>query len=225
MSEVATVGVGTASIDGIPFTVNPTGLQWNYKVRMASHKTIGGKVIQLLGWNMGDLVVQGHFGNMVKEKQKALFDHLKAIANYQVPQLGVRAADPVRFLWPEFGWDFWIYLKSFVQNGAGNVSIERNVRHVNPSYTLTMFVYEDNGNIIKAASQSAQVAYLKRVSAGLGWRQTEWNGHETVQQLQDRLQGQTIMDYAFAHYGIIPNGISVSIENTPNTPPPSPNVR
>lgn len=192
---------GTVSIDGVLLPINPESLEWDYSVRIATAKTIGGKVVQLLGWNMGDLVVTGKFGRGGPERQEYIFKHLNSIAMRQNPQYGEAPSRPVRFLWPEMGWDFWVFLKKFTQTGA-NVSIERNQRIHSPGYTLTMFVYEDNGDIVKAVGSSAAVAYLKRLSAGLGWKQTEWNGPETIEDLQTTLQGQTIMDYAFSWYGL-----------------------
>lgn len=193
--------LGTVTIGGVLLPVNPQELKWDYSVRISTQKTIGGRVVQLLGWNMGDLVVSGKFGAFGVERQQHIFEHLNTIAGQQAPKYGESPAKPVRFLWPEMGWDFWVFIKSMTQTGAG-VSVERNQRIHSPGYTLTMFVYEDNGDIVKAVGGSAATQYLKRLTAGLGWSQSAWNGPETSQDLQDTLQGNTIMDYAFSEYGL-----------------------
>ena len=184
-----------ASIDGIPLRINPNEVTWDYRAKVATVKTVGGKVIQLLGFNMGDLVVRGSYGD--PGRQKEMFERLKAIADAQVPTIGIQSASrPVRFLWPEKRWDFWVYVKALVQDGSP-VSIERSPRVVNPRYTLTLFVYEDNGNIVSAIKNSAQVQFLQRISAGMGWSQTDWNGPMTIAEVQANLNGQTIFDYLF----------------------------
>lgn len=202
---------GTVTIDGIRLPVNPNSVKWDYKVKLATIKTVGGKVVQLLGWSMGDLMVSGHYGAMGVERQAEIFKHIDSIALRQAPMPGQRAAEPVRFLWPEMGWDFWVFVKGMQQGGA-SVSVERNERIHNPTYNLTLFVYEDNGDVISAAANSAASAYLKRLTAGLGWKQTDWNGPQTAEQLQELLGGQTLFDYSFAHYGLLPGGSNVTVE-------------
>lgn len=198
-----------ATLNGIPFHVNPSSVAWQYNVRLASHKTIGGKVIQIYGFNMDDLTVSGHFGRGAIERQREFFDRVKAIADDQVPPYSGEAVRPVRFLWPEQRWDFWVFIKALTQGGAG-VSIETAMNISNPSYTLTLHVAEDNGEIVKVAASSAQAAYLKRLTAGLGWRQSEWNGPETLEDLHAVLQGRTFLDYAFTQYGLTPDGTGLA---------------
>jgi hypothetical protein len=186
-----------ASINGIPLRVNPRSVQWDYTAKVATIKTIGGKVIQLLGFNMGDLVIRGQYGRDGIERQQEFFNQLQAIADSQVPVIGqASASQPVRFLWPEKRWDFWVYIKSLIQDGTP-VSIERSPTTFSPRYTLTLFVYEDNGNIVGAIKNSAQVQFLQRITAGMGWSQSEWNGPMTLAEVQASLNGASVFDYLF----------------------------
>jgi hypothetical protein len=170
---------------------------------MSDTKTIGGKVIQLLGFEMSDLVVEGTFGGPdTLATQSAFFNQMKEIASAQAPVLGKTASKPVRFLWPEHGWDFWVFVKDLTQRGS-SVSIETSESISAPKYTLTLFVYEDNGDIVRVAGSSAQAKFLARFTAGLGWSQSEWNGPQTLTELEEELQGQSVQDYLFSHYGLL----------------------
>lgn len=184
-----------ASIDGMNFVVDPQTVQWTYTAKIGTQPTIGGKVVQLLGFNMGDLIVHGQYpARSTMWNQRKFLDRMADIADSQVPSLGKPAPKPVRFMWPAQKWDFWVYLKALRQDGS-DVSIERNEATFSPTYTLTMFVYEDNGNIIKAVQGSAQVKFLQRITAGMGWSQTDWNGPMTIEDVSATLAGVTVWEY------------------------------
>jgi hypothetical protein len=184
-----------ASIDGMNFVVNPQTVQWNYTAKIGTQKTIGGKVIQLLGFNMGDLIVRGQYpGRSTMWNQRKFLERISAIADSQVPKIGNKPPVPVRFKWPDQGWDFWVFVKALIQDGS-SVSIERNEAMFSPTYTLTMFVYEDNGNIVKAVQGSAQVKFLQRITAGMGWTQTDWNGPMKIEDVSATLAGSTVWEY------------------------------
>ena len=183
-----------ASIDGFNMTIDPRGVHWNYSIKISTQKTIGGKVIQLLGTNIGDLIINGQYGDHAVFRQNKFFERILKIADEQVPIIGQPAPKPVRFKWPEKNWDFWVYVKDLKQLGT-DVAIERNVNHFSPEWRLVLFVYEDNGNIIKAIETSAQVKFLQRISAGMGWAQSDWNGPMTITEISETLAGRTVFEY------------------------------
>ena len=186
-----------AFLDGVPFRVNPTSVSWPYSVKLTTTKTMGGKVVQLYGVVMGDLVIEGNFGAGGPEEQKRFFDRLVAIIESQMPAPTnpSAVAKPVRFTWPERGWDFWCFVKAIKQANA-SVSISATNMDFNPGYVLTMFVLDDNGDLVKAAKNSAAASYIARLTAGMGWKQTEWNG--PMGTLNDALQGSTLLDALFS---------------------------
>ena len=195
-----------AILNGVPFFVNPSTVQWNYNVKLSTTPTIGGKVVQLFGWSMGDLVISGSFGKDGVERQDAFFQMVNTTAERQAPQVlstGALAARPVRFLWPEQDWDFWVFIRDFKQSGT-SVSIENTPQMFAPKYTLTLFVYEDNGTVVHAATENAMLAYMQRLSAGLGWKQSAWNGPQNEADLQAVLKGQSFIDWAYAQTGLAP---------------------
>jgi len=184
-----------ASIDGMNFVIDPQTVNWNYTTKIATQKTVGGKVIQLLGFNMGDLVVTGQWpGFHMAWQQKKFLERMIRIADAQVPIIGQPAPKPVRFMWPNMSWDFWVFLRDFKQNGT-TVAIERSESNFTPTYTLTMFVYEDNGNILSAIQTSAAATFLKRISAGMGWVQSDWNGPMTIEEVSETLAGRSVFEY------------------------------
>ena len=180
-----------AFLDGIPFRVNPQSVSWPYSVKLAPTKTMGGKVVQIYGVSMGDLVIEGVFGAGGSDEQKAFFDRLVTIIESQMPVSSTSVPRPVRFHWPERGWDFWCYVKKIEQQNA-STAIRASNQDFNPGYRLTLFVQEDNGDLVRVARNSAQAAYIARLSAGLGWKPSaDWNGPLT---LADALEGDEVFD-------------------------------
>jgi hypothetical protein len=193
----------SASINGIHFAVDPSSIRWDYTLKISTKPTIGGKVVQLYGYSLGNLVVSGSFGSV--ERQAEFVRQIDAIAAAQAPMVtqgGAVAAAPVRFSWPSQKWDFWVYIMAIGQEGA-SVSIETSEAMNSPKYTLTMFVYEDNGNVVSPMVDNAMTSYLHRITAGLGWTQSEYNGPLTVGDRNTILAGQTLFDYAFVQYGLL----------------------
>jgi hypothetical protein len=207
-----------ASIAGIPFKVNPESVSWKYQVKIADHRTVGGKVIQLYGFNMTDLTITGHFGGPdAVQSQHQFFEVIKDIATAQSPQVDRTSGDPVRLLWPEQGWDFWVFILSLKQAGAG-VAIETREEFHAPKYQLVCFVYEDNGDILRSATGLSQAKFLSRLTAGLGWQQTSYNGPETIEEVAARLGGTSILDFAFQSYGLLPSTDEQGAEYVSNEP-------
>lgn len=184
-----------AYLDGIPFRINPESVSWPYSVKLGTTKTMGGKVVQLYGISMGDLTVQGVFGAGGPEEQRAFFDRLVEIIDTQMPVTATSIPRPVRFHWPERGWDFWCYVKGITQTGR-SVAIHASNMDFNPGYQLTMFVQEDNGDLLKAARNSAAAAFIARLSDGMGWKaSSEWNGPAGT--LRDVLGNDTLIGRGF----------------------------
>lgn len=183
-----------ASLNGVSFRNNPTALSWDYSVKLASIKTIGGKVTQLYGTKMGDLTIAGQFASI--EEQDEWFRRVKTIIDSHAPTNSNPRPNPVRFFWPERRWDFMVYVKSFRQEGAStSVSASNDV--FAPKWNMTMMVDSDNGDILRVVQQSAEAAYLRRITAGLGWQQTEWNGPLRDDEFQQVLQGRGVLQYLF----------------------------
>lgn len=177
-----------ASLDGIPMRINPTSVRWPYTMKLATKSTMGGKVFQIYGVSLGDLTIEGVFGVGGPEAQREFFDRIVGIMEAQIPT--APNPDPVQFMWPERGWDFWCYVKGLTQVGA-STSIYASNADFNPKFRLTLFIQQDNGDIKRAVQDSAAAAIVARFANQMGWASSDWNGPPV---LADALGGQTIID-------------------------------
>lgn len=169
--------MGDALYDGQPFRLDPSSVQGSFAIQTNSEYTIGGKVVQVYGVQWNDLVVEGSFGAGVFfggtrdpwRDQLNFLDRMKAIMNRQSVRLSQE--EPQRFVWPDRGWDFQVYLKSY-STPDGPLSVTHQPQIVAPKWTLTFFVVTDNGRLADAIKDD----FIERLSKGLGWKQTVYNG-------------------------------------------------
>lgn len=156
-----------ATLDGVPFRTNPDSIKWDFSVKTAETTTIGGVVIQVYGVDLGDMRVTGSFGVGGWSEQEAMLRRMKGLGDRQ--RVG---APPVRFFFPSRGWDFLCHLRSFGEK-TGDINLSNE--NFAPSWALTLFITEDNSPI-KSVQDSAILQYIQRLSQGLGWEQTKYNG-------------------------------------------------
>lgn len=183
----------TLYLNGVAFRNNPTSINWQYTVKMATTKTIGGKVIQIYGTQMSDLTISGQFSS--PEEQQEWFTRIKGIVDSQVPTQTNQKPNSVRLFWPERQWDFMVFVKSFTQVGA-STSISATNKSFAPKWSLVVFVEDDNGDIVRPTEKAAEASFLRRITDGMGWQQTQWNG-PTDAEFQEVLDGRGIIQYLF----------------------------
>jgi hypothetical protein len=125
---------------GVQFRINPNSVKFDYTVKTRADPTIGGKVVQVFGVHLGDLVVSGEFGAGGWEEQATFLARMKALSLAAVADA---EADPLRFMWPVRGWDFLVWLKSYTTpDGPSSVALHNTI--VSPQWTLTFQIVEDN---------------------------------------------------------------------------------
>lgn len=178
----------SASLDNVPFRINPTSVRWGYSIKLSTKPTMGGKVFQIYGVSLGDLSIEGSFGARGPAEQREFFDRIVGIMEAQIPT--APNPEPVQFVWPERNWDFWVYVKKLEQVGASTAVYATN-ENFNPKYRLTLFIQEDNGDIKRAVQDSAAAAVVARFANKMGWAASDWSG---AQVLADAIGGQTIFD-------------------------------
>ena len=167
--------MGVATFAGRTFRIDPESVSWDFKVKTNDIPTVGGKVIQIYGTTISDMTVIGSFGKAGWQGQMAFLDRMKKIASAQAQQGKVSrsAVPPARFSYPPRKWDFLVYLSGF--NGVGQ---EKAIRHhnseINPKWKLTLFIVEDMSDL--GVKKVAQNAYISRLSKGIGWKRTAFNG-------------------------------------------------
>lgn len=166
--------MGVAQLGDHQFRLDPTSVSWDFTIKQADMKTVGGKVLQVFGATLGDMTVTGTFGKGGWREQEAFLDKMKKIGDEMVAD-GRRVSNsqtpPLHFLYPPKEWDLLVYLTEYTEPGAA-ASIDLRNDNIAPKWRLTLFIVEDNGGLRQATAN----AYIARLSKGLGWKKTTYNG-------------------------------------------------
>lgn len=97
---------------------------------------------------------------------------------------------PATFSYSPQGLRFQCYIKSITdQDGDGTSAVAHKVGRANYRYNLTLFPIQDgstdllkagsDGGALNSAKAAAIDAYINRISQGIGWRFTAYNGGST----------------------------------------------
>lgn len=163
--------MGQAMLGNYRFRLDPSSVSWDFKVHVRDVKTIGGKVVQVLGTSLGDMTVTGSFGKGGHREQVEMLRSMSKVGDEMMyGSRTPKGVAPIRFVYPPRKWDFRVYLRAFSQPGD-RVAAHFAPEIIAPGFMLTLFIVEDNANLKKVA----QDAYISRLSAGLGWKLTEFN--------------------------------------------------
>lgn len=218
---------GLAALGGMTFRINPSQVHWEYSVDTAVIPTVGGRVVQVYGTTLGDMTIQGLYGvdRATPRESWELAEDFQTQIGQMINQQGARptlaqlaGTDPTPMLQPfrftysdaKHNWDFNVYIKSFKDVTDQGSSIVHQTGKFSYGYTLTLFIEQDNtGQLAKVA----QDAFISRLSDGLGWQRTAYQGHMTVQDLQTYLQknspdgtihGLVLQEFQNASQGAVP---------------------
>lgn len=233
-----------ASLGGIQFRINPSQVTWDYSVDTAVIPTVGGRVVQILGVTLGDMTVRGLFGQERSGAQReswqlaeqfqrdiaALVDRQSARPTQQ--QLSGLDPTPMhpahRFVYNDdtpdnrasgiavHNWDFNVYVKSLRDLG-GNGTVEHSTGKFSHGYELTLFIQQDNTGSLKTVARDE---FISRLSQGLGWQRTPYQGHFSTEELQKYLaanspedptiHGLVLKEFRTASGGVIPGASAVA---------------
>lgn len=183
------------SLDGVRLWVNPDDIRWNFKMKVVDHKTMGGKVIQVLGTTLSDLTISGAFGRGDRAKGETEAWESEIRFRRQVEKWADRAVhtdntDPMRFIYPPQKWDFQVFIRSV----SGT---DWSVENINPRWQLVLFPVDDRAQrVVKGIKD----LYLKRLLEGVGWKQTEYNG-PTQMEVEEELSGRSVEEYIAGRAG------------------------
>lgn len=186
--------MGLASLGGLAFTIDPTSVNWDYQMKTAQQRTLGGSVIQVYGVTLGDMTVSGVFGagNAARGDTagwQAQERFRKQVQTWTEQAIANSGATPLRFLFPAFKWDFRVFVKGFTSPDGD--SVHHNNEIINPRWTLTLFVVADQTGVV---TKGIKDAYLSRLMTGVGWKQTQFNGPGSGDVLK-LLGGQSVQSY------------------------------
>lgn len=160
--------MGNALLAGRTFRIDPTSVSGAFTVKTRATSTVGGRVVHIYGTQWDHLTVQGSFGRGGFTEQAAFLARMSSLMDQQVTQ---PKAGAVTFIWPERGWNFKVYVSSHTNIGGGP-SVDINPAIVAPKWQISLFIVEDNGTL----KQFVKNNFLERLQAGLGWKQTTYNG-------------------------------------------------
>lgn len=192
-----------ASLDGLVFRLNPSSISWNFTIKTNVEETIGGRVVQVLGATLSDITIQGEYGqkqgHVGKKDQRGRLKNadqedsglswrlaeafVAAIRQKMEEQSADAKTDrlmhrPLLFEFPDYGWRFLCYVKS-ISGGDGDAAITHSVGAFAYKYTLVLFIVEDISDnlnrVVDKQRRAAINAYISRISAGVGWRKSEFN--------------------------------------------------
>lgn len=194
--------MGEALFANRMFRIDPKEVSWSFTIKASDKPTVGGKVIQIFGVKMSDMVVTGEFGVAGWKQQEKFLAEMKAIADEQRDRSGQSQSvfDPHRFIYPARGWDFMVYLKGY-SNPDGGRSVTHSNTIINPKWRLNFVVVQDNSGITKTYGD----IYLARLSKGIGWKQTGFNGPLGMAEFNATLEGRSIEEFLFG-VGNVPTG-------------------
>lgn len=181
--------VAPVILGGIPIWCNPDQIRWNFKMKTAETLTVGGKVIQILGTTLGDITVQGAFGNgeHAKGETEAWQSQIRfrnQIMAWVQAATDNSASKPLRFTYSPHGWDFQVFVRNFSD-------IEQVVDEPNPKWALTLFPVDAGSNKIISGIKDL---YIQRLMEGVGWKQSAYNGPSQAE-VDAKLGGQSTTDY------------------------------
>jgi hypothetical protein len=197
------VAVGTATLGypggpAVAFRIDPESISWNWQVVANVIETIGGRVIQIIGAYLSDMTVSGSLGQDHKNASSGeswqqaneflrLVTKIMEFQSQDSNQQGVMH-QPAVFSYPPKNWRFNVYVKALTDPDA-DTSVQLRPGKFNQRYTLTLFLVQDASSaLVKAGTTNgvfsqkaydAVAAFMARISDGIGWSFTQYNGQAT----------------------------------------------
>jgi hypothetical protein len=208
--------MGSASIGGVRFRIDPSQVSIPYKMNVAVTPTVGGRVVQVHGVTFGDMTIRGLFGQDRANRRESwqLAEDFSTAVGKLVDKQSARptmaqlsGTDPapmhptLRFLYsdansttrrglPVHDWDFNVYIKS-LREIEGESTVSHTTGKYSYGYTMTLFIVQDNTGKL---AHVAQNAFIDRLSKGLGWKRGPYNGLMTAADLASYLQSKGAAD-------------------------------
>jgi hypothetical protein len=173
-----------ATLGGVNFFINPESVSWNYTTKTSTTLTVGGKVVQVFGTYISNVIVTGSFGHFGITAQQAFLAQVEAWAAEQTGSVqnvlnggqAIFNGPPLKFIFPVHNWTMTVYILNYNQPGS-NMSVMLTNDIVNYQYELTLLVVQTNNptSLIEATTAS-MIDAIQRLSATFGYFPTKYNG-------------------------------------------------
>jgi hypothetical protein len=153
-------GIATLEFGGrtFRFRTNPNSVWWNYELITAVDDTYGGRVVQILGARLGDLVVNVDCGRGGWAYQRQVIAFMRDMINEQ------RKGDPGLFTYTTRNWRLKVF--------ALSVPFHDRVTNVVREMELRFKIQEDVSGV---QTSMALTNELRRLKDGVGFRKSEYN--------------------------------------------------
>lgn len=169
-SGVASLRHGNRSLR---FRTNPNEFSWSYNLIKRVDQTYGGRVIQLLGCNIGDFTIKAEAGNGRWEYMQKMVVFLRDVMMAQ------RNGVPATFEYTTRGWKLRCFVSSF--------PFQDEYTAVARPFEIQFKVQEDISGLMSKNSLRAE---LQRMKDGIGWSRNQFNDPRLAAAPGDQEQGQ-----------------------------------
>lgn len=185
--------MGVATLGGVSFRIDPDAVAWQFNMKVSQTRTLGGKVVQIIGTEQTSMTVAGDFGHgnyaygdtQGWEQQRRFLERIKGWVQDAETS---KNPTPLVFSYPPRNWHMQVYIQTVASKEG---QIEHNNVNLNPSYLLTLFVLSDLSRVVVKGIRDL---YIKRLASGIGWKQSQYNG-PSQDQLDNMLHGRSVQQY------------------------------
>lgn len=179
--------VGFVDGPSLSFRIDPDSIEWNFKINTTVIPTVAGRVVQVLGATLSDMTVVGKYGQNREagtdgeswKLAEAFANRIRQIQEHQsrdATEHG-RMHAPAVFNYSPKGWRFQVYIKALVDTRGGSVT--HSSGRFSYDYALQFFIVDvisDDLHVLKGAEKKAVDEYISRISDGIGWHFSMYNG-------------------------------------------------
>jgi hypothetical protein len=196
------VSLGFNNGPSVVFRLNPNNVEWNFQINTNVTETVGGRVVQVLGATLSDVVVKGSFGEHRNQPNKntgathieswetaeTFLVKMKAMAAWQSrdsTRHNMLMHQPAIFNFAPKNWRFAVYIKDLTDPDGGG-SITHRVGKFSYDFVLTMSIHADltdtshilgkSNGVIDTIKDAAIESYVGRIADGIGWKFSKYNG-------------------------------------------------
>jgi hypothetical protein len=171
-----------ATLGGFQFYLNPESAQWTYRTKANVEDTVTGRVIQVYGDAISNIVITGSFGSGAYAEQTRFFNQVHAWAEQNLggpaPTLTggevIYNGPPIKFIFPVHGWDMTVWVIKFMEPPTTH-SVNLTYQVINHRFLLELCVAQTNSSTVMQASTANMIDALQRVAAQFGYYPDEKN--------------------------------------------------
>jgi hypothetical protein len=179
--------LGFSDGPSVSFRIDPDSIEWNFKINTTVIPTVAGRVVQVLGATLSDMTVTGKYGQNVRAGQdgeswklaEAFVNKIRQIQEYQSRDSAQHGKmhTPAIFNYSPKNWRFQVYVKALADTQGGSVT--HRTGRFSYDYQLSLFIVDvisDDLHALSGARKKAVDAYIARISDGIGWHFSQYNG-------------------------------------------------